>query len=90
MDITILSMGRIYRERDIHVKAPNGKIAIISPCYFGKGVDVIDALKCQQRRGLPVNHKSLLGAVNSITDKNELKMSNYRFLTLDGRHIRMV
>lgn len=89
MDMIVLSRGRIYREQDLHVQAPNGRIAIISPRYDKGGVDIIDADRCQQRRSQPRTVSTLLAALNSIADAHVFKIEHFRLLTPQGERIRV-
>ena len=90
MDMIILSRGRIYREKDLHVEAPNGRIAILSPvCSPNKGVDVIEAGRCQQRKSQPTRFGSILEALNEVSGEHYPKLGFYRLLTLEGHRVRI-
>ena len=87
MDLIIISQGRIYRERDLHLRAPNGRIAIIT--HGSRCVEVIEAGENQQRRSQPVKYDTMLKALNSMTGANIKKIEHYRILTKDGHRMRV-
>ena len=87
MDMIVLSKGRIYRTHDLHIKAPNGRIAILSPA--GKGVDVIEAGECQQRRSQPTRFSTILEALNEVSGEYVKKLEYYRLMTPQGERVRV-